>query len=447
MKYLIEIRRKYGHSLPSLLITTSDVFDFADLSVSVYDSETQRIVDVDLDSQYDLHKVHKGWAGPLPSYSFAPVDAVSNCLGIASFYQGCFEYVAAAVYNKNTVKFYDYVESIDTQPIPPSGYVHDGSNIYYEMHHDKNVVLKTSTLTIMLSEYTRILGECGSVVARLCKNDLTLSHWNRAYTLYDFLLDLCRECFLNVMSYETIRLVDIHGSGVIMTIKLAHNTEAKSFFVEMYERSLDNSFKWYVSDIQVDGEQTDYATRPCVSNMVVTMKNMDTGVTEKISDFPIDDCYGFSPRQYNDNLFIVRHTKSASQLYKYIKFAKTYWEAPKISSDARVCYLGERAKFEPPPDPATKTLAIDVGLTSIYLYEPCGSVVYVRNWRDNFLKYLSLYDFLIFLCKLTHLNIMSYRIVHIFSTGVVGETEIIFDHEVEGADRFFLKMYMLKALE
>lgn len=412
MRYLTEIRDENGRLLPFLFVEIEDIGKY---SFSAYDTETQKTVDV---------------------------DTKSNCLGITTFEWDEIEYVVAAVHNKNAAELCRFVEFTDTQSIYTRPYVHDDSDICYEIDRDRNVISNTTTLTVELDEETMVLGECGSVVARMLSVVLRKpGEENRAYTLYDFLLNLCRVCMLNVMSYEVIRLVDTIGSA-IMTIKLVHSPEADEFFTKMYVRAWGNSFTRYVSDIRVDGKHVDHAIWPCESNLVVTTKNMDTGVTEEVSDFPIDDCYGFSPKQYNGNHVIVCHSAQAARLYKYIKLAKTYLTIPESSPDADSCYLYESANFNTPHDAPLRMLRLDSECSDdlIGLYEPCGSVVCVENVDQTFVKYLSLYDFLILLCRSVKLNIMSYGTVQIHT--MLCDTEIIFDHGKE-ADRFFTKMGML----
>ena len=201
----------------------------------------------------------------------------------------------------------------------------------------------------------------------------------------------------------------------------------------------------YVSDIKVNGEPLGFAMWPWAQyTVIITTHDIETGATEEVSDFPIDDCYGFSPRLYNGNHVIVCHSAQAAQLYKYIKLAKTYLTIPESSPDADY-YLDmlEDENFNTPLNAATRTLKLDSEGCSdalIMLYEPCGSVVYVGNVDQTSVKYLSLYDFLILLCRSVNLNIMSYGTVQIHPR--LGYTEIIFDHGKE-ADRFFTKMGML----
>lgn len=196
----------------------------------------------------------------------------------------------------------------------------------------------------------------------------------------------------------------------------------------------------YVSDIKVNGKSVDYAIWPCVSNMVVTTQNMDTGVSEEVSDFPIDDCYGFSSKQRGDNYFIVHHTARAAQLYKYIKWVKTYSGIPARSSDVDFYFLGSHANFDKPQNAAARALEIDCYIKKIEFCEPFGSVVGMRC-EDHF-KCSSLYDFLIWLCGSTDLNIMSYGAVLFCNRHYnYNNAEIIFDHGAE-ADRFFIKMYL-----
>lgn len=406
MRYLTEIRDKDGRLPLSLL---DKIEDIGKCSFSAYDEDVQKTVDVDIRS---------------------------NCLGITTFKDNEIEYVAAAVHNENTAKLYRFIEFIGTQPISTSDYVpDDDSDICFEVQCDRNRVLNAPTLTVKLANSTMVLGEWCSVVIR------GASSWSYCgvYTIYDFLLELCRAHMLNFMHYETIRLVD---TTAMMTIKLVHSSEADSFFTEMYELSTGSGIKRYVSKIQVDGECIPYAIWSRVSNTVVTTTNMDTGVTEEVSDFPIDDCYGFSPRRNNGTCVIVCHTPPAVQLYKYIELAKTRRKGITVPPGFWVEY----ADFKLQQDDETKTLKIIVKGTAIKLYEPCSSVVYVKNFRSSSYKFISLYDFLISLCKLTDLNVMLYDTVKITSDCWVGETEIRFRHERE-ADRFFLKMYMLKALE
>ena len=414
MRYLTEIRDKDGHSSHFLFVRADSIGKY---SFTAYDPETQKTVDINIRS---------------------------NCLGITTSierdeYEGEYaEFVVAAIHNKNTAELHRFFEFVDTQPI---NYTHDGSDICFETHRDDNEVSNTSTLTVILGEFTRVLGVQGSVVIRMLDAYVRKDgEENRAYTLYDFLLNLCSVCMLNVMSYETIRLV---GGHAIMTIKLAHSTEAERFFNEMYERAWGNSFSWYVSDIHVDGDRADYAIWPCASNLVVTIKNIDTGETKKVSDFPIDDCYGFCPRLYNGDYLILCHTARAARLYKYIKLAKTYLTLPERNSDADVCYWGERADFETPQDAATRTLSITLMGTDtlVGLYDPCGSVVCVEDVYQTFVKYQSLYDFLISVCSSTRLRIMAYRTVRIECR--LGSTEIVFDHGEE-ADWFLKRMYVFR---
>jgi len=403
VRYLTEIRDKDGHSFPFLFVKIEKIGKY---SFSAYDTETQKTVDV---------------------------DTQSNCLGITTFKREEIEYVVAAVHNKKAAELYRFVECIDTQPImslPLS---------------ETNVVPNTLTLPISLHETMRILGEYGSVVIRMSR--AFMAQKNMAYTLYDFLLNLCRENMKNVMSYETIRLVNINGMGRgdIMTIKLVHNPEANEFFRKMYARAWGSGFTQYVSDIRVDGKHVDHAIWPCVSNVVVITKNMDTGVTEEVINFPIDDCYGFSPRWRDGDCLIVCHTAQTAQLYKYIKSVKTYSEDIPEEIQYPVvdfCILGDCANFNVPQDAATRTLTLRSLVKDIYIYEPCGSTVRIDDYS---VQYLSLYDFLILMCRLTGLNIMSYGTVRISCEGTLSDIEIMFHHGVE-ADRFFSKMYILDAL-
>ena len=483
MRYLSEIRDKDGHSLPFLVDKIENIgkysFLFCDEETqkNVNDEETQKAVDdkelqellddeeqqefLDIDL-WDLRQIHN-W-GILRSYSLTsypmPIPhSSSNCLGLTTFKQKEYvgaerkeiEYVAAAVHNENTVKLYSFIEFIGYNFSPV--FVYDDSDICYEFICNKKVVSNTPSLTVELANNTNIIGECGSVVIRVFNGMYRIcGEENMAYTLYDFLLNLCRVCMLNVMSYKTIHLVNTFNRRDIMTIKLAQTPEAKLFFNKMYERS-KYSFIRYVSNIRVDGNYVDYATWPCASNMVVSTRNLDKKATEEVndvpigdSDFPINDCYGFSPRQRNGDYFIVRHTAPAAQLYKYIKSAKTCSGAPEATSYGD-CRLHEQVSFKLPQDAATRTLQIGCWSTEIELYKPFGSVVYIKDRGDVAPKYLSLYDFLIFVCKSIHLNVMAYGTVQIYSDVGFDKTEIIFDHEVEGADRFFTKMYTLKGLE
>ena len=444
MRYLSEIRDKDGHSLPFLVDKIENIGKY---SFSIYDEETQETVDVDTK---DLQPIHAVQTGFLPSYSLAfhssPIlHSLFNCLGITVIKTHVYmdeevEFMAAAVHNKDAAKLYRFIEFIETQSTWDRTNFDDDSDIYFEI----------DTMSVSLNRPI-ILGEYAPFVVIM--NIVENRYW--AYTLYDFLLDLCRLHKLNVMSYETIRIANIsaYSEGTtptfVTTIKLLHNSEADRFFTEMYARIWGNGIKWYVSKIQVDGKPVDHAIWPCASNLVVTTKNIETGEEKRISDFPIDDCYGFSSWQPEGGCIIVPHTSPAAQLYKYMKWPKIYLEQHERISGADRCRWDVCANIDTLQDAEKKTLEILTSYYTIKLCEPCGSVICVKTFEED--KYLSLYDFLISVCRSTKLSIMAYSTVQFIHETVddlhsIATAEIMFDHGKE-ADRFFTKMFMQAMIE
>lgn len=202
----------------------------------------------------------------------------------------------------------------------------------------------------------------------------------------------------------------------------------------------------YVSDIKVNGKPLGFAKWPWAQYTVtITTHDIDTGATEEVSDFPIDDCYGFA-RLYEGTCFMARHTDRDAQLYKYIRSTKAYQGPPMLNCDTDSCSIYERAdtsQFNMTDAPSRVLQVYSKGIL-VGMLGPYSSVVLVANKEDSLFRIFSLYNFLISVCRSTGLNIMAYGAVCFFDDEVCRSTEIAFSHGDE-ADRFFLKMYMMEA--
>ena len=164
----------------------------------------------------------------------------------------------------------------------------------------------------------------------------------------------------------------------------------------------------YISDIKVNGKSVDYTKYPLndTDNVTITIHDIETGETEKFNniDFLIADCYGFADGPDCLDYYFTRHTNVTVQLYKYIKWVKIYEGTSMLPSGSADSCISDMQ------DAPSRVLEVYCGNDQVYPFRPLGSSVGLLG--DG--TVLSLYNFLISMCRGTNLNIMAYGAVRFF---------------------------------
>lgn len=192
----------------------------------------------------------------------------------------------------------------------------------------------------------------------------------------------------------------------------------------------------YISDIKVNGKPVDFTKCPELDtdDVTITIHDIETGETEEFNniDFFIADCYGFADGPDCLECYFTRHTNVTVQLYKYIKWVKIYKGTSMLPSGSADSCVSDMQ------DAPSRVLEVYCGNNEVYPFRPFGSSVGLLG--DG--TVLSLYDFLISICRAINLNVMAYGVVRFFDSGEYRCIEIAFSHEYE-AEKFFRKMYVM----
>ena len=150
-------------------------------------------------------------------------ENIANVIGVAP--------CAVVSYSPKTIQIHRYIKSIGTVPLSCAGWAMTDTCI---LHRPDRVqhrsVFGRFRLTIEMGEdKVTFLGPSNSVAMRRRGNRIDV------YNIYDFLGDMCRDCELNLMSYNTIRFYTRDGEDSCMTVlELEHSKEADRYFSKMY---------------------------------------------------------------------------------------------------------------------------------------------------------------------------------------------------------------------
>lgn len=152
-----------------------------------------------------------------------------NCVGRGISIPG--HNVVAVCHSAKTARLQNYVNMAETIVYckPQSFRVRDGlvlengTVFNRDIHGNKILCVVTRTDTI------KVMGDGGSVVLRKSLASPAPS----ILTLYDLLIELCKLCNMNLMSYETLQICNAKR-GYETLIRLIHNRESERFFLKMY---------------------------------------------------------------------------------------------------------------------------------------------------------------------------------------------------------------------
>lgn len=152
-----------------------------------------------------------------------------------------------------------------------------------------------------------------------------------------------------------------------------------------------------------------------------------------------DDVAGVGFNPVTCSYGAVIHTKKTFKLYDYIDAAFMIMnEKPQVFENCDAFTICDgKASFQKRYD----ILDIDLDYLRTGLFGD-GTIVGVKDNLFHGREMLfSLYDFLVFICKQTHINLMQYSIVQFKNSTLSRYIQIWFKHSVE-ADRFFTKMLL-----
>lgn len=146
---------------------------------------------------------------------------------------------------------------------------------------------------------------------------------------------------------------------------------------------------------------------------------------------------GFNPVTCNHGA--VTHTKKTFKLYDHIDAAFMIMnEKPQEFEhcDSFTVTSGVR-HFQKRYD----TIDIDLGSSRIALFGGGTVVSLITDLFHSRERLFSLYDFLVLMCRQTHLNLMQYNIVQFKSSAINRYVQVWFKHDTD-SERFFTKMWL-----
>lgn len=169
-------------------------------------------------------------------------------------------------------------------------------------------------------------------------------------------------------------------------------------------------------------------------------KSVDGGREVPLDAMKMHECLGIQLNEKNETGVVITLGHKDAILHSYVSCSETKALVPpaKYANADIIEYPHPQQPFH-----GSKVLDIHMNRPPILLGGIDGSVV---EWRGNVSTGLSLaictlYDFLIFMCRKTGVNLMQYEILQFGSQSYGWSITLGLQHNEE-ADRFYMKMYL-----
>ena len=165
-------------------------------------------------------------------------DEVLDCMSVLKLgpvgfgenvtYDGC----AGVCHDIKTINLFRHVTKVESKPgvvgvdFDSSDLIEVGENGEFDFiwaKNKRNIVIDTG------HDIYNIRGKFGSVVTKFWADEYRIE----CYSLYDFLVLLCRRFNKNLLKYETIQLYSKNGNYTL-TVRLKHTAEAERYFTKMW---------------------------------------------------------------------------------------------------------------------------------------------------------------------------------------------------------------------